>query len=80
MEELRGPEHDGRETGLGKVGSERVAGGIGAAHPGEDHGAVREGAGQPSKLLPLVTDARRGPPERLGLSGDLRGERVRKLS
>ena len=48
VEELRGPEHHGRETGLGEVGGERVAGGVGAAHPREDHGAVRDEAGQRS--------------------------------
>ena len=80
MEELRGPEHHGRQTGFGEFGGERVARGVGAAHPGEDHGATREEAAQPPERFLLVVEPRGGSPERLGLPGDLGGERVRKLS
>jgi len=80
MEELRGSEHHGRDTGFGEVGRERVARGVGAAHAREDHGAVREEAGQRPERIQLVPEARGSSPERLRLPGDLSGERVRKLS
>ena len=80
MEELRGSEHHGRDTDIGEFGGERVARGVGAAHAREDHGAVRGEAGQRTERVQLVPEARGGSPERLGLPGDLSGERVRKLS
>ena len=80
MEELRGPEHHGRESGFGEVGSEWVARRVRTAHPREDHRVARDEAGDRSDAFPLVGEPRSGSPERLGLPRDLGEERVRKVS
>ncbi len=80
VEQFGGVQHHGGDARPSELGDGRVAGVVGAAHPGEHHGSVRGECRDVGERRWLVREPLGRPPQRIGLPRDLRDEWVRKLS
>ena len=57
VHELRGAEHERRATPARELSDERIARGVGATHPGDDHRVGPREPGDAPECLPLVPEA-----------------------